>query len=80
MTKKSRIIINNWSSVSDSLATFYVSEIIRKIERHPVTGAYFPKTFSPCTHNFDIHVAAFRNKSSDSFDVRDVQQPESGGG
>lgn len=66
MAKKSRIIINNWSSLSDSMAAFYVSQSIRG-------GEYKTRRFTRPT-GARLLVAVFHNKSSYSFDVRDIEE------
>jgi len=70
MPKKSRIIVNNWSSQPDESILSCVAETIRqgrnRMDHYPFMR--FPKR--------GLYVAAFRNKTSDSFDVRDLAPAE----
>lgn len=67
MTKKSRVIVNNWSSLSDydavRMASYTVEDGVNEqgeypTRRYKLDGRYYL-------------VVAFKGKSSHSFDIRD---------
>lgn len=70
MPRKSRIIVNNWSAMPDDLAVFYVSQAV-KLGRDN-SGAFPSAEFRRPSNGHRVFVAAFLNKSSDSFDVREM--------
>ena len=70
MPKKSRIIVNNWSSLSDSDAMVLVSYTVEAGVQP--SGDYPTRRYKMSDGKYYL-AAAFRNKSSHSFDVRDSE-------
>ncbi len=70
--KKSRIIVNNWSSISDRTAMNYVG---LTLERERTSSGTYP-TIRYLHSDGAVIVAAFRNKHSDSFDIRDFDRDD----
>lgn len=63
MTKKSRIIINNWTNLSDEMVIFYA---------HFAFKGDFAASRRIETRDGDLFIGVFHNKSSVSLDVRET--------